>query len=274
VPRFEALFGEQTIPATFFVIGSDMRDAAAADCVARLSANGHEIGNHTQDHLYDLVKRDAATIRAQIADCNAALRRVTGKQPTGFRAPGYTITDSVFGALEALGMGYDSSVFPCPAYYAAKATAITLYKLRGRPTHSVIDDARVLTAPAEPYRIGRPYHQRGTGLLELPIGVTSDLSARLPYIGTSLVMAGRRGALALTRLIAGRSLVNLELHGIDLADAEADGLTQLRPHQPDLRKSLEEKTETLRAVFDSLHALGYQFVTLSEAAHVFSGIDQ
>ncbi|HEX2676325.1 MAG TPA: polysaccharide deacetylase, partial [Polyangiales bacterium] len=165
------------------------------------------------------------------------------------------------------------SVFPCPSYYAAKAATIASYTLRKRPTHSVVDNARVLTAPAEPYRVGRPYHQRGKGMLEFPIGVTGEWSARLPFIGTSLVMAGKRGALTLTKLIAGRSLVNLELHGIDLADAEEDGLQDLRAHQPDLRKTRVEKAETLRAVFEALHDHGYQFVTLAEAAHVFSSIE-
>lgn len=273
VPRFERLFEELAIPATFFVIGADMQDEIAASAIARLSKNGHEIGNHTQDHLYDLVKRDAATIRSQIAQGNETLRKVTGRKPAGFRAPGYTITDVVFDVLTELEMAYDSSVFPCPAYYAAKAAAITSYKLRKRPTHSVIDDVRVLTAPAEPYRVGRPYHERGLGMLELPIGVTRDATARLPYIGTSVVMAGERGALTLTKLIAGRSLVNLELHGIDLADADEDGLLELRPHQPDLRKSRAQKTATLHAVFEALHDHGYQFVTLAEAAHVFSSLD-
>ena len=46
----------------------------------------------------------------------------------GFRAPGYTITDEVFDVLAELGVAYDSSVFPCPAYWAAKAAAIGLHR--------------------------------------------------------------------------------------------------------------------------------------------------
>ncbi len=274
VPRFEALFDELGIPATFFVIGRDLADRTAADATLRLHALGHEIGNHTQDHFYDLVKRERAEIRAQIVGGNEAIARVIGRTPAGFRAPGYTITDTVFELLSELDMAYDSSVFPCPSYYAAKAAAITGYKLRKRPTHSVIDDPHVLLAPAEPYRVGRPYPKRGRGLLELPIGVTGEWSARLPYIGTSLIMAGKRGALTLTKLIAGRSLVNLELHGIDLADAEEDGLNDLREHQPDLRKTRGEKNEILHAVIEALHDQGYQFVTLAQAAHVFSSIER
>lgn len=268
VPRFQALLGELGIPATFFVIGRDATEANAPTLRALREA-GHELGNHSLNHCYDLSRRDPDTMRREVAGAADLIERAAGVRPVGFRAPGYTINDTLFDVLEDLGVGYDSSVFPCPAYYAAKAAAITAYGVRarlgrGRPSASVVDHPRVLTAPADPYRRGRPYTQEGRGLRELPIGVTRGL--RLPYIGTSVVLAGERGADLLTRQIVGRPLVNLELHGIDLADAEEDGLRTLRPHQPDLRKSAAFKERSLRAAIARLRASGYRFVTLAEAA--------
>jgi hypothetical protein len=137
-------------------------------------------------------------------------------------------------------------------------------RLVRRRSRSIVDDPRVLTAPADPYRVGRPYWRRGGGVLELPIGVTR--LARLPYIGTSVVLAGALGARLLTRAMVGRPLVSLELHGIDLADAEADGLGFLAPHQPDLRRPLYAKEGALRAAIAALREAGYRFVTLREAA--------
>ena len=67
-----------------------------------------------------------AEIRRQIEEGARAIERATGERPVGFRAPGYTITDEVFDVLAELGVAYDSSVFPCPAYWAAKAAAIAL----------------------------------------------------------------------------------------------------------------------------------------------------
>ncbi|MBC7171754.1 MAG: polysaccharide deacetylase, partial [Polyangiaceae bacterium] len=104
------------------------------------------------------------------------------------------------------------------------------------------------------------------GIFELPVGVTRDSTGRLPYIGTSLVLAGERGARKLTELVVGRPLVNLELHGIDLADAVEDDLGFLAPHQPDLRKTAREKEASLRAALDVLRTEGYRFVTLASAA--------
>ncbi len=272
VPRLESLFAELGLHATFFAIGRDLTDPIAAETLRRLAASGHEIANHSYDHAYDLTRKTSEEIRLDIARGAQAIEDVVGRRPAGFRAPGYTINDAVFNALQEERVAYDSSVFPCPAYYAAKSAAIAMYTLRKRPTRSIVDDPRVLTAPADPYRVGRPYYDRGDGLLELPIGVTRDFSGRLPYIGTNLVLGGETFARQLTRLIAGRSFVNLELHGIDAADAEDDGLTALAKHQPDLRKRSHEKLAALRGAIAALHDHGYELVTLADAARVFGSL--
>jgi hypothetical protein len=273
LPRLLELFEALSIPATLFACGRDLADSTAAETLRRAAQSGYEIGNHSLDHLYDLSRRSSAEIRTQVLEGIRSIERVTGQAPVGFRAPGYTINDAMFEVLADLGVSYDSSVFPCPAYYAAKALAIGHYRARGRPTHSVVDDPRVLLSPAEPYRVGRPFHREGGGVLELPIGVTRDLTGRLPYIGTYLVIAGASGARLLTRMIAGRSLVNLELHGLDAADAREDGLEALvLPQQPDLRRRVTEKLANLRAALTALREQGYEFVTLRDAARVFSAV--
>ena len=269
LPRLADLFARSGIPATFFAIGRDLADAQNAAALVRLAAAGHEIGNHSLHHHYDLSRLSRAEMQAEVEGGIAAIESHVGVRPTGFRAPGYTINDALFDVLRQLNVGYDSSVFPCPAYYAAKVAAIAAIKLRGRRSRSVIDDPRVLSARANPYRIGSPYFRAGEGMLELPIGVTRTAAGRLPFIGTSLVLAGTAGARALTRAIIGRPLINLELHGIDLADAMADGLSFLAPYQPDLRRTAQQKSATLAAVFSDLVRAGYRFVTLAEAARHF-----
>jgi peptidoglycan/xylan/chitin deacetylase (PgdA/CDA1 family) len=266
LPRLLRLFTELDIPATFFAIGRDVARAANPSGLRALAAQGHEIANHSLSHFYDLTRRSREVMEREVSGGADAIAGAVGERPVGFRAPGYTMNDALFEVLARVGVLYDSSVFPCPSYYALKASALGWIRLRGRQSRSVLDHPRVLTAPADPYRIGQPYARRGSGLVELPIGVTSDLSGRLPYIGTSVVMAGAKGARALTRLAASRPLVNLELHGIDLADAHDDGLAWLAPHQPDLRVSAAQKELALRAAVQELRARGFTFVTLREAA--------
>jgi peptidoglycan-N-acetylglucosamine deacetylase len=269
LPRWEALCDQLGIRATFFAIGSDMKDAQAAQAIARLHAAGHEIGNHSFHHRYDLTRMPRDVMREDVEAGMAALTAVTGERPLGFRAPGYVVSDTLFQELESLGVLYDSSVFPCPAYYTAKALAISWIRMRGRSSRSIVDDPRVLMAPADPYRIGRPYYRRGQGLLELPIGVTSERSGRLPFIGTYIVLGGSPGALWLARQVRERPLVNLEAHGIDLADADEDGLAFLRPHQVELKRDVRDKRAALESAIWTLRGAGYEFVTLSEAARRF-----
>jgi hypothetical protein len=269
VPRFEALFEELGARGTFFAVGRDLKEAHAAAAIERLHRAGHEIGNHSFHHRYDLTRRDAATIRQDMADGSAAIAAVTGQAPAGFRAPGYTVTDTLLEQARELGFRYDSSVFPCPPYYGAKALALGAIALRGRTSHSVLDSPRVLTAPTDPYRIGAHYTQRGDGLLELPIGVTSRASGQLPFIGTSVALSSERMARWLARRIAHRPLVNFELHGIDLCDAELDGLQFLAPHLVEVRRTLEHKRRSLLAAIRELLDAGYELVTLVEAARRF-----
>src|SRR5262249_41459646 len=137
---------------------------------------------------YDLVRLGEAEITRQIEEGARVIERAVGERPVGFRAPGYTITDEVFRILTKLGVRYDSSVFPCPAYWAAKTAAIGWIAIRGRASRSIVDTPFVLTAPTRPYRVGDPYWREGHGVTELPIQVTPGL--RFPFIGTSLTLWG------------------------------------------------------------------------------------
>ena len=270
LPRLAALFDAHRVRGTWFAIGRDLEHEHASDALRTLAAQGHEIGNHSYSHRYDLTRMPAHEMREDVARGIAAVERAVGRRPRGFRAPGYTFTDTLGRVLQDLEVSYDSSVFPCPAYYAPKLLAIGAYRWLDRPTRSIPDHPRVLSAPGDPYRMGESYARRGSGLLELPVGVTRDRTGRLPFIGTSLTLAGRSGAQLLCRLIEGRELINLELHGIDASDAEEDELTSLREAQPDLRKSAATKLDILGAALERLSGAGYSFVTLDEAAHAFA----
>lgn len=263
VPRLRSLARALDVPLTLFAIGKDLERKESARALAEAHRDGHELANHTQSHLYDLTRRSREEIAREIDEGTTAIERAAGVRPRGFRAPGYTITDEVFRMLPGLGYRYDSSVFPCPGYMALKDAAITAYALLGRPSRSVIDNPAVLAAPTRPYRVGEPYWRRGRGVLELPIQVTRGL--RLPYIGTTLMLAGPDRSRWLTRGVLGEPLVNLELHGIDVLD-EHDGLSELARSQRDLRVPVATKEDTLAATVEMLRDAGYAFVTLDEAA--------
>jgi len=267
IERLMSMATASGIPLTLFAIGSDLERPEAAAKLRQAREAGHEMANHTLDHRYDLTHLERAEIVHQVVAGADAIERATGERPVGFRAPGYTITDQVFSVLRETEVAYDSSVFPCPAYYAAKSAAIGMIRLRGRRSRSVLDTPNVLTAPTRPYRAGTPYWKAGQGMLELPIQVTRGL--RLPFIGTTVTLAGPGRARLLARMCVGEPLVNLELHGIDVLDAK-DGLDALVPYQHDVRVPVARKLASLHAAFDTLRNAGYSFVTLREAAEKFS----
>lgn len=260
--RCQSFFGELGVPLTLFVVAADLRRSANVSLLSAAAERGQEIGSHSLDHLYDLARRSNAEQREQVEGALALFDEKLGFRPVGFRAPGYTVSDELLDVIAGAGHRYDSSVFPSPPYYAAKAGALALQRLRGRRSRAILDDPRVLSAPTRPYRIGRPYTRRGDGLCELPIQVTPG--PRLPYIGTALTMAGRLGARALTELVIGEPFINLELHGIDFLDLD-DGLEPLAGYQPDLSIRVADKRRIFSGVIQRLRRAGCAFVRLGEA---------
>ncbi len=197
----------------------------------------------------------------EIDRAHEAIATCAGVPPVGFRAPGYEISSRVIAMLGARAYRYDSSLLPSPAYFAAKALVMARMRLRDRRSASILGN------PLAPLRVtaAASLRRQAGGLLELPMAVTP--LARVPIIGTSLVLAPewvRR------RLVAGAlraSLFNLELHGIDLADAEADEMPpELVARQPDLRRPLAAKLAALDATLAEARASGARFATLAEVA--------
>jgi len=66
--------------------------------------------------------------------------------------------------------------------------------------------------------------------------------------------------------MARRRFWNFELHGIDFADAEQDGIPgELVARQPDLRVPIADKLARLDQLLDQI-AASWRLVTLGEAA--------
>lgn len=242
LPRFLELFDELNVRATFFVIGRDLQrdlagDGRGAALLRQAVAAGHELGNHSFSHAYDLVRWTPEEIYADLRACDVLLRGL-GARPTGFRAPGYTHDPMLLQQVAALGYRYDSSLLPSPIYYAAKLAMIGWMTMRGVQSQSLARGGLSFLGPT------RPHFMADCGLWEVPVSVSPVL--RLPMVGT-FVLARR--AHLLRREAETRRYLHLELHGIDLADRDADGYDPaLRKRQPELREPLSDRLERLRAL--------------------------
>lgn len=269
--RIDAWASALSIPITFFAIGRDLERDGNAEALRRLAGRGHAIESHSLSHRYDLTRLPRAEIASEVHEGLAAVERAIGARPAGFRAPGYTVCDALFDALDDAGVAFDSSVFPSPIYLAAKASVLAWMRLRGRSSASILDTPAVLLSPRGPYRPGaRWYRSASTGgrarrFVELPIQVTPVVG--LPVIGTSV---GRIGGRVLARACAGSPFVNLELHGMDFVDAADVAPHPLARLQPELRAPLGRRIDRLGAFVAELRGRGFAFTTLAEAARHFA----
>jgi len=113
--RFLDLFRKRGVRATFFAIGRDCAVPAKQALLRRAAAEGHEIANHSQNHLVGLGARNPEEIDREIRLAGDAIEAATGCRPVGFRAPGYDASARVLQAVARAGMLYDSSVLPTRA---------------------------------------------------------------------------------------------------------------------------------------------------------------
>ena len=272
LPRFAELFARHGVRATLFVVGGDLDDDPEGRALlAQLARDGHELASHSQTHPYDFVRLGAPRIAEEIDRAHAAIGACAGAAPVGFRAPGYEISGAVLEALAARGYRYDSSLLPSPPYYGAKALVMAAMRAVGRQSGSILGDPRATIGPRHPYRPGTGgsvYRPGGGPLVELPIAVTPV--ARLHVIGTSLVLAPEWLRRRLVAAALRDRFFNLELHGIDLCDAEADEIPPaLIARQPDLRRPLARKLAALEATLRQTREAGGRFATLAEVAGAF-----
>lgn len=115
VERLLALLAEYGVKATFFILGSV---AAEQPTLAPLiAAAGHEIASHGWSHRL-VTGLTPAEFREEVRKTGELLERQTGRRPTGFRAPQWSLsretTPWAFAILREEGYHYDSSLNPLP----------------------------------------------------------------------------------------------------------------------------------------------------------------
>lgn len=106
-PRLLALLERYGIRSTWFIPGHTA-DSFPAAARAVFEA-GHEIAHHGYCHEPP-AKLSADDERWAIEAGSAALQRITGRAPRGYRAPAWAITNTTLSLLRERGFTYDSSL--------------------------------------------------------------------------------------------------------------------------------------------------------------------
>lgn len=91
-----ATLQEKKVPAVFFVVGKQVD--GNPDLVRMIAEEGHEIGNHTYDHIR-LNNLTREQIYDQISLCESSVEKATGRKMVLFRPPGMKYSDDVISVI-------------------------------------------------------------------------------------------------------------------------------------------------------------------------------
>jgi peptidoglycan/xylan/chitin deacetylase (PgdA/CDA1 family) len=195
VPRLLEVTAARGLTITVFVVGHDAADPRNHDALAALAEAGHEIGNHSFRHEPWMHRWSRAATDDELARTEEAIEAVTGTRPTGFRGPGYALSQTTLEVLVARGYRYDASTLPTWIGPLARAYYFRSAKLSPQERS---ERAGLFGHLADVRRRLRPYRWDlggGAGLLELPVTVLPY--ARVPLHPSYLLyLAGVRPALA------------------------------------------------------------------------------
>jgi peptidoglycan-N-acetylglucosamine deacetylase len=135
LPRVLDVLDDFGVTATFYVPGVTAERHPAE--LGALAGARHEIGHHGHTHRRpDTLDADAQ--RAELLDGAAALASITGREPSGYRAPGWELTTATLDALVETGFAFDSSLMGDECPYVVRTVAGALVEL---PVHWSLDDA-------------------------------------------------------------------------------------------------------------------------------------
>ena len=110
--RVLALFAEADVKATFFTLG--WVAARHPALIRRIAEAGHEIASHGWDHQR-VFTMDEQGFRADLEKAHKAIEDASGRSPSGYRAPSFSIdarTPWAHPVLAERGYAYSSSVAP------------------------------------------------------------------------------------------------------------------------------------------------------------------
>ncbi len=112
VPRILAAFKAVDVKATVFVVGQDAKLEKNHDALRSIVAAGHEIANHSFHHEPWLHLYTPQQVAEELELAEEAIRNITDVKLTGFRGPGFSISEDVLQELARRGYRYDATSFP------------------------------------------------------------------------------------------------------------------------------------------------------------------
>ena len=187
-PRVLDFLRVHDLTITFFVVGQDAAIDRNREALQSIAADGHEIANHSFRHEPWLHLYSEAELQQELTEAEEAIEAVTGRQPRGFRGPGYSISQSTLEALAARGYRYDASTLPTFIGPLARAFYLATAKLS---TRELDDRQKLFGAVRDGLRPLKPYFWELSQGRILEIPVTTMPGARMPIHFSYLLYLAR-----------------------------------------------------------------------------------
>lgn len=273
--RFLDIFNKYGVKATLFVVGKDLLLKKNIDILKLFAAEGHELANHTMNHIQGFYLLPEQSIIEEITNTENIIEETTGVKICGFRAPGWNADRSVLKILAGKNYLYDASVFPTIVMPAAKLT----HYLKTRRLPKI---QRVTMGPISNMFARSRIHRNGnddktgeanSGFFEVPLTTSSVL--RLPFFGTMVFEFGMSYFNLLYRSIRKQKFVNFSLHLAELADKNNDfdpSVLDTRCNKGYIPKCLHmeagEKLDILEEILQKF-SRDFEFLTLKNAVEYF-----
>lgn len=115
--------------ATFFVVGSRLKNKKHISYVKQAYAQDCEIGNHSYNHKI-FTKISAKTMKSEVADTQKAVKAITGEEPVLFRPPGGAVNQSVKNTVKMPLIIWSIDTIDWKTRNAAKTRATVLNKAK------------------------------------------------------------------------------------------------------------------------------------------------
>lgn len=243
LPVFLRLLKTSGSKATFMVIGKDLDLPACRSFCKKAVADGHEIANHTWDHLVSFGSLSYEEKKHQIVQAHKKIAEVCGKKPVGFRGPGYYQNDEIVTILRELGYAYDTSVLPG---FAQLLMSVYARVRGGENKHKSFGRSTYMFSSEQPHIVWGI--KANETLTELPISVLPFL--RLPIHTTFAYVFGSRYQELIVRYLRSKPrYVVYVFHAIDFIDLPQQDINH--PVVP-LRYSCTYRTRFAKKVIEAL----------------------
>jgi hypothetical protein len=187
VPRVLAFLKARNLTVTFFIVGQDAALQKNHEILRSIGDAGHEIGNHSFHHEPWMHLYSREQVETEIAVAEEHIERASGRKPSGFRGPGYTLSPVMLRELLRRGYRYDASTLPnvlAPLARAYYFTTAEFTRDQRRQRQELGGTFRDGLRPIRPYR-----WQLGEGeIVEIP--VTTMPFFRIPMHQSYLMCLG------------------------------------------------------------------------------------